>query len=70
MEHRRGDAHAVVARALDFDTAAAAIPPLAARLRQAGATGDLILREEAFGTIVAFHPLWPADTPFTPYHER
>lgn len=70
LEHRRGDAAAVMARASTYDAIVAEVLPYAARLREAGAEGELAVVEEAFGTVVARHPLWPADAPFAAHHER
>ena len=69
IEHRRGEASAVLARAATYDAIVAEVLPCAARLRETGAEGELTVVEEAFGTVVARHPLWPADTPFEAYHE-
>ena len=70
LEHRRGDAAAVLARAPTYDAVVVEVLPCAARLRAAGAEGELAIVEEAFGTVVARHPLWPADAPFAAHHER
>jgi hypothetical protein len=70
LEHRRGDAAAVLARAPTYAAVVAEVLPCAARLRAAGAEGELAVVEEAFGTVVARHPLWPADAPFAAHHER
>ena len=70
LEHRRGDAAAVLARAPTYVAMVAEVLPCAARLRAAGAEGELAVVEEAFGTVVARHPLWPADAPFAAHHER
>lgn len=70
LEHRRGDAAAVLARAPTYAAIVAEVLPCAAQLREAGAEGELAVVEEAFGTVVARHPLWPADAPFAADHER
>lgn len=70
LDHRRGDAAATLARAPTYDAIVAEVLPCAARLHDVGAEGELVVVEEAFGTVVARHPLWPADTPFEAYHER
>ena len=70
LEHRRGDATAIMARAATYDAIVAEVLPYAARLRDVGAEGELVVVEEAFGTVVARPPLWPADPPFAPHHER
>ncbi len=70
LEHRRADAPVVLARFPDYDAAVAGVMPSAARLREAGEMGELAVVEEAFGTVVARHPLWPADAPFRAHHER
>ncbi len=69
LEHRRGDAAAVLAHAPTYDAIVAEVLPFAARLREAGAEGELAVVEEAFGTVVARHPLWPGDAPFAAHHE-
>ncbi len=69
LEHRRGDAAAVLARARTYEAIVAEVLPFAARLRATGAEGELAVVEEAFGTVVARHPLWPEDAPFAAHHE-
>jgi hypothetical protein len=59
----------VLARCPDYDAAVAEVLPTADRLREAGAEGELAVVEEAFGTVVARHPLYPADTPFEAHHQ-
>ena len=70
LEHRRGEAMAVLSRTATYDAIVAEVLPSAARLREAGAEGELVLVEEAFGTVVARYPLQPADAPFEAFHER
>jgi hypothetical protein len=70
LEHRRGDASVVLARCPDYDAVVAEVPPAADQLRAAGAEGELAVVEEAFGTVVARHPLWPTATPFEAHHRR
>ena len=70
LEHRRGDAAAVLARAPNYDAIVVEVVRCAARLREAGAEGELAVVEEAFGTVVARHPLRPGDAPFAAHHER
>ncbi len=70
LEHRRDDASAVLARCPDYAEVVAQVLPTADQLRAAGVEGELAVVEEAFGTVVARHPLWPADAPFEAYHPR
>ena len=70
LEHRLGDAAVVLARAPTYDAILAEVLPCSARLRANGAEGELAVVEEAFGTVVARHPLWPADAPFEAHHKR
>ncbi len=60
----------MLARTATYDAIVAEVLPAAARLREAGAEGELVLVEEAFGTVVARYRLRPADAPFEAYHER
>lgn len=69
LEHRRGDAAVFLLRAATYAAVVAEVPRCAAGLREVGAEGALVLIEEAFGTVVAHYPLWPADAPFSPYHD-
>ena len=70
LEHRRGDATVILSRAPTYDAIVAEVLPYAAQLREVGAEGELVVVEEAFGTTVARHPIWPADAPFAAYHGR
>ena len=69
IEHRFGDACQVLEQAPDYETAVERVRPLAVSLRALGAEGELALVEEAFGTIVALHPIWPAEAPVDAVHE-
>ncbi len=70
LEHRRAGACAVLAREATYAAVVARVLPLAVELRNLGAEGELVVVEEAFGTDVARHPLWPPDVPFEAYHPR
>ena len=69
IEHRRAGECVVLERAPSYAAASDRILPLADQLRSLGAEGELALIEEAFGTVVARHPLWPADSPFEADHQ-
>lgn len=70
IEHRYGDACRVLDQAPDYESAVARVRPLVAALRAVGAEGELALVEEAYGTVVALQPLWPADLAVEFLHHR
>ena len=60
VEHRTADGTAVVARTSDVHARQEELSQHAARLMRAGATGDLVLVDEATGEEVARRTLLPA----------
>ena len=64
LEHRRGDACAVLARAATYEAIKGDLLAHAADLQAVGAEGSLLVVEEAFGTVVALQSLGPDGPPF------
>ena len=68
LDHREGASTTTLARAASYAAAVDLVEPWAAVLRSAGATGAILVVEEAFGTVVAHRALGAAGATFDPGH--